>query len=606
MPEATPVAKLSLSFAKLVATPTETAWSQAYNAGNVFVCISLTTSELTEETSLQALGKDLFNVLQSEFFTLQEKNTESIKTAIQTSFANVPEHITVGLTLAFFKDATLFVFIAGSGKVVMKRGEKIGVLLSRNGTEDGDITAASGFVQHTDTIILETGHFATSVPYDVIKQALELDLPNDIVEALSPQMHKEDNGAQAAIVISYRGATFAPSIEDTESEEELGTIAPVTHYPEPIDEYQPTLAPEDEPETYESPIEGASRKPFSLPSMPKMHIRFHFNFNHRRRLFLNVAIILAVILVISIFFTVKKYNDDKQRTLFQSIYPPAQQYYSEGKGLSTVNAGLSQDSYHKADTLLKNGQTKFNKGSTYYMQITDLLTQVDGALQNNTAGQSTNATTIQPDANSLLADEQSMGSGLAFGQDDTNVYAITQTAITKISKSDGTKSDIVKNNGYWSSPVAIVPYDGNIYVLDQQKGLLKFVPGGGGYGKSTYFKTGGPDLTSATGMAIDGSVWLLFKDGSIQQYTSGTSNNLQVTGLLKSLNNPTRIVTDITLGNIYVLDSGNNRIAKFDKTGRYQTSYTSSILASAKDFTVDETNKKMDILSGGKVWQMSL
>src|ERR1700691_827664 len=153
MPEILPAAKLSLSFAKLVATPTDTAWSQAYNAGNVFVCIALTVVEATEEISLNAIGKELFNVLQSEFFTLQEKNIPNIKTAIHTSLANIPEQVTPCLTLAFFRDNTLFVFIAGSGKIIMKRGEKIGTLLAKQ-ENDNTITAASGFVANADVIIL--------------------------------------------------------------------------------------------------------------------------------------------------------------------------------------------------------------------------------------------------------------------------------------------------------------------------------------------------------------------------------------------------------------------------------------------------------------------
>src|SRR5579864_7010931 len=124
MPESDHPAKISLSFAKLVATPTDIAWSQAYNIGNVFVCISLTSDISTEETSLQAVGKEFFNTLQSEFFTLEEKNIASIKTAIQTSLEKVPEQITASLTFAFFKESTLLIFIAGSGKVIMKRGGK--------------------------------------------------------------------------------------------------------------------------------------------------------------------------------------------------------------------------------------------------------------------------------------------------------------------------------------------------------------------------------------------------------------------------------------------------------------------------------------------------
>ena len=88
------------------------------------------------------------------------------------------------------------------------------------------------------------------------------------------------------------------------------------------------------------------------------------------------------------------------------------------------------------------------------------------------------------------------------------------------------------------------------------------------------------------------------------QYTSGKSNGLQLTGLPKPLSNPTKIVTDITMENIYVLDNGNARVVQFDKTGKYINAYNSSVVASAKDLDVSEKTKTIDILSQGKVWEM--
>lgn len=591
MPDSLPAAKLSLSFAKLVATPTDLAWSQAYNAGNLFVCLSLTTDEEKEDLSLQALGKDFFNVLQAEFFTLQEKNTEHIKAAIKTSLRSIPQNVSISLTLAFFKDTTLFVFIVGSGKIIMKRGEKVGVLLTKHEAFEETITAASGFLENADTLILETGQFAQGIPQETITQALELVLPNDIVEALSPQIHKQDNGAQAAIVISYRGTLPFSQIASTEPDEEATLASLYT-----ADTISPT-----EPLTKEEHV----KKSFSL-QLPKFHhIHFKINLTHRRRLFLNIALVLALLLIISIFFTVKKYNDDKEKAIFQSIYPTAQQYYSEGKGLETVNPSLSQQRYQKAETLLKDGETKLSKGSNEYKKVNELLTQVETALQGNATGQSTNATALQPSSHSLLAIEQSMH-GIAFGQDENAVYVITDKAITTVSKNDGTTKDIIKNNNDWSFPVAVVPYGGNIYVLDQKKGLLKFVAGSDGFGKTAYFNGDAPNLNNAVSMAIDSSVWILFKDGTLQEYTKGKSNNLSVTGLTKPLSNPTKIITDITMQSIYILDTGNSRITQFDKNGKYQNAYTSSVIANAKDFDVLEKEKKIFILSGGKVWQLNM
>ncbi len=595
MPEAHSATQLSLSFAKLVATPTEIAWSQAYNAGNVFICLSLISEGADEDRTLQTIGKELFNVLQSEFFTLQEKNIAGVKGAIQTSVSTLPPEITASVTLAFFKDATLFIFIAGNGKIVMKRKEKIGTLLAKQSPSDGIIASASGYVQNNDTIILETGHFAQGISPKTIQQALDLTLPTDIVEALSPQMHQQDDGAQAAIVITYKGTSSLPPAEISETEEDqmLGTL-----YPARVHGEEETSMEKKE---VEQEAETVIRKKKKI-RLPKFHFNLHLG--HRRRLFLNIALILILLLAISIYFTIKKYNHDKQQASFQDIYPTAQQYYSEGQGLSSVNASLSQISYHKAENLLKEGQNKFPKGSKYYQQITALLTNVENKLQGAAAGKAIHATQVQPQQYSLLADEQVMNNGLAFGQNATDVYSITNTAIIAISKTDGAKKVIIKNNNDWTVPVAIVPYDGNIYVLDQKKGIEKFVAGTGGFSKTNYFSGTAPDLSQATGMAIDGSIWLLFKDGTIMQYTRGNSNGLQITGLLKPLSHPTKIITDITMTNIYVLDTGNSRIVQFDKTGKYQNAFSSSVISNAKDFTVSEKDKTAQILSQNKVWEL--
>jgi len=605
MPEA-PLAKVSLSFAKLVATPTDTAWSQAYNAGNLFLCLSLILDDPEDEVSLQALGKDLFNVLQSEFFTLPEKNIEHIKKAIHTSLQSVPQNVTCSLTLAFFKNTTLLVFISGSGEIVMKRGAKVGTLLAIN-PDDEDIISASGYVQNADTLILETGNFAQGISEETVTQALELELPNDIVEALSPQIHKQDDGAQAAIIIAYQGASHTVPDESTDEEEILQeqVLAPTLPHTPETDEEPAWEEPEKDEQLQQTPRPRLSK--FTLPKLPTLpHINLNGGFNHRRRLYFNIAIILALILILSIFFTVKKYNDDKQKALFQSIYPTAQQDYSQGQGLASVNASLSQDNYQKAETLLKQGQTKFPKGSKERQQIDDLLAKVESGLQGNTTGQATNATAVQAPEHSPLAVEQSQTDGLAFGQDNQNVYVISSKTISTVSKSDGTKTDIIKNNSYWASPVSVVPYQGNIYVLDQKKGLLKFVQGSGGYGKSNYFSGTSPDFSQATGMAIDGSVWILLKDGTVMEYLKGKSQGLALTGLTKPLNNPSKIMTDITMENVYVLDNGNSRVVKFDKNGKYQDAFSSGAVANAKDFDVSETNKKSLILSGGKVYQISM
>src|SRR5690242_16172872 len=114
-------AKSSLAYAKIAATPTETAWSQVYNAGNLFACLSLTIEKEESLHTLQSLGKDFFSNLEAEFFTLEEKTLETIREAITKSAKSIPEDVSANLCLAYFKDAVLSLFLLGKGRIIMKR-----------------------------------------------------------------------------------------------------------------------------------------------------------------------------------------------------------------------------------------------------------------------------------------------------------------------------------------------------------------------------------------------------------------------------------------------------------------------------------------------------
>ncbi|MBI2594317.1 hypothetical protein HYW39_01315 [Candidatus Curtissbacteria bacterium] len=55
------MAETNLEFAKIVASPTVSSWSQAYNAGKLFAVVSLEKRENEEDAneSLATLGKNI-------------------------------------------------------------------------------------------------------------------------------------------------------------------------------------------------------------------------------------------------------------------------------------------------------------------------------------------------------------------------------------------------------------------------------------------------------------------------------------------------------------------------------------------------------------------
>lgn len=591
-------AKPSLAYAKLVATPTNVAWSQVYNAGNLFASLSLSLAQPEESISLQLIGKEIFNNLEAEFFTLEEKNLNTIKTAITDSIKSVPETVSLSLCLACFKDNILYLFIVGDGRIVMKREAEIGVLLEGHPEKQSTILTASGFVANKDIIVLETKQFSENIQDTTLTSALELALPNDIAEALSPQLHASDDGGQAAIIIVYHGIANNTFATDEEQEETIGESHQAL-YSDDNDE------DDDEEEILHQPERTLPTLPILPKTLPKLYVPQMKRIPHTKKLFLSIIVIIVGLLAISIFLT-KQQQDNKQiQELFQIVYVPAQKNYDEGKELESLNQSLSREDFLEAEQLITENLTKFKKGSKEEQQLTALLEKIRAEL-GGTTNEKKDLLKLKEasDSDSKYLSIEKTTNGISFAQDTNTVYALTKDAITSITKTSTSKKDQIKNDNFWKEPVALSPYQGNMYVLDTEKGVLKFVASTGK--PSSYFPGSAPDLSNATAMAIDGSIWVLLKDGTILKYTRGQADSFKIQGLDQTMTNAIKIFTGIDVSNIYVLDKGTGRVVIFDKKGSFQKAYAAHEIKDAKDFDVLEKDKKIIILSDNKVWELPL
>ncbi len=581
--------KPNLAFAKVVATPTSTSWSQAYNAGNVFAVLSLSVNE--ESTSLSTLGKEILDIIQAEFFSLEEKNLMSIKDALIKSYEKTPPDIQLSFCLAFYKNNILYLFVSGAGKILIKRKDKIATLLeeSASGMTERKVLASSGFLENGDIVLLETLQFVENVKEEDIISALSLQLPSDMAEALSPKVHEKEIGGASAIIITYQGIQKSDFAQAQETEEKQM---------------------EDENEQEEELEKKTNRFPaislsgltqflpkFSAPSFPSL--------SKKRKLFLAVSVLLVLLLIVSILLTKKNQELTKRQKLFEQVYPASQKQYDEGKALENLNKSLARNYFEKAKTALNSALNQFPANTKEHQQTQTLLTQVDTELAKLNDLHTLTPTEGKSDASPILQIEKDTPGVMYVTLDDTALYYANAIGITSIDSS-GKKKVIIKNENDWKNLAGFATYQGNMYVLDTKNGVLKYVAAASGYTKTSYFKGATPDLSPAVSMAIDGSVWILLKDGNILKYTRGQSNNLKVKGLDKPFVNPTRIFTNKDSSNVYVLDIGNSRIVKLGKDGSYETQYTTDTLKTAQDFDVSEKDKFLYFLQDSKIWQIPL
>jgi len=585
----------NLTFAKIVANPTAYSWSQVYSAGKLFAVLSLETQEeIHEKDYLNVLGKEILDTLEQEFFSLETKDLESIKQAVLTTSGKIPQDIACSFTIGSVINNILYVYILGNGRVSLKRQEKLGNLLEVRDQKPDSLKVASGFLEDGDMIVLQTKQFSDIISIGTLTEFMDNLPPAEVAENLAPLIHEKEEAGAAAIIINYKATivvneNLEPTIEEETAEEieESPFYAPtVTNNLNFLNKLKQVLSP--------------------LLSKIKIPNNLAPNLNHPKKVILTIVVIILIVFVGSINFALNKQQNEKTQAAFQSVYPQAQKKYSEGQSLIELNQNLARDSFSKAQQILENGKDKLPKNSKEEKQVLSLLSQVNNAL-NATSGVTTSqAKQVDTNVNPLLLAE-TKNDGLYFTEDDSHIYGLTSDQVYSLNTDGSNKKTLIKNSSDWQKAGGLSTYFGNIYILDKkQNQILKFVQTDSGFSKTNYFSSSSPDLSKAISMAIDSSIYVLSTEGTVAKYTKGNAENFSLIGIDKPLLNPTGIFTTIGDDNLYILDNGNSRIVVFDKTGNYKNQYQATIIKGAKDFEVLEKDKKIYVLSNGKIYEIDL
>lgn len=124
--------------------------------------------------------------------------------------------------------------------------------------------------------------------------------------------------------------------------------------------------------------------------------------------------------------------------------------------------------------------------------------------------------------------------------------------------------------------------------------------------KRSYLKGETYDLSEAVSMAIDGAVWVLFKDGTIVKYIQGQKEAFIVAGLDQPFEEPVKIFSSPETENIYVLDKKSTRVVVINKNGEYHSQYIWPGMAGVKDLAASEELKKIYLLTGEKIFTIEI
>lgn len=559
----------------LVSPSRLTCWSQAYAAGNLFAVVSLTTQEETvaETDTLGVIGKEILNTLEAEYFTIEIKNLESINNAITVAIKHAVEKPNIVLSACFATviENVLYIFALGGAKIYMKRQDKLGLLLSG---QEPTLISASGFLENNDLVILQTKTLGEIISKEKLIQAAQQTNPAEITEYLSPLIQEYEKGGAAGVILLYNHTQ-----KDSQKEE----AASHQSYVEPKKKV----------------VDFKNITQMLLPFIAATRAKLGFiELTRKRKLFLGISVILIILLIFGVIYTTKQKEKAIQQALFQEVYAGAQKKFDEGQGLAGLNKNLSRDNLNQAQKIIADNKDKFNNNKILKEKLDTLLKNIEDGLLTVSG---VNRVDAKQGDNTMLSIALENNSK-AVTQDEKLIYTIDNKAITSIDKKTKDKKTLIQNKDSWKTVGGLGVFLGNIYVLDRDVGqILKFVDSN----SNNYFSSK-QDLSKATSIAIDGSIFILYSDGTIQKWTRGKQDSFTVSGLDEQFKNPTRISTDADTNNLYILDNGNARIVVLKKNGVYDTQYQTDVIKTATEFDVLEKEKKIFILSKGKIWQIDI
>jgi len=193
---------------------------------------------------------------------------------------------------------------------------------------------------------------------------------------------------------------------------------------------------------------------------------------------------------------------------------------------------------------------------------------------------------------------------------DQNTILFLSDAPQIIEYKEGLFSPMGTEDNTWKRGIDIQTYGRYAYVLDPvENQIWKYERKRDKYSAAIAYNQGA-DLSRGVSIAIDGNIYVLSDDGSIQKIFRGTKVDYDFRELPSTpfTGQNLKIKTSPELDFLYILDPDNQRILVFTKGDRFAT-YKKQVLfevTDARDFVIDDSGQKVNVLTKDKIYEFSL
>lgn len=160
--------------------------------------------------------------------------------------------------------------------------------------------------------------------------------------------------------------------------------------------------------------------------------------------------------------------------------------------------------------------------------------------------------------------------------------------------------------GEFEKSTALASFSTNIYSLEGSTGkIYKRLKNSSGYGARTEYIKDGSVANGAVSLAIDSNVYAARTNGEVIKYLGGKVQTYNMSGMPFTVSNTTEIFTNENTKGLYELEGTASRVIRFDANGVFINQYVSDNYKNASGLYVDDANKVLYVVSGGKLFKTS-
>jgi hypothetical protein len=166
-----------------------------------------------------------------------------------------------------------------------------------------------------------------------------------------------------------------------------------------------------------------------------------------------------------------------------------------------------------------------------------------------------------------------------------------------------------------NAPSIVGTYEGRFYILDTAiNQIRRYEPRGDIYPDAPDYYFVDPDalprrLADAQDMAIDGHIYILYRDGMLLKFLRGELQPFEVRGVPGGITQAVALAVDpdSSSGAIYVADKGAGRVIVLESDGAFRAQLRADVAFDALEaLAVDEASGRLYVMNGGQLYVASL